>query len=619
MITRQIGKLLRGSATPFQIIAACLIASFIAFIPGFGIAPGLMIAWIAVLVIVNANLFLAGVVGLVAKLAALALAPVSFALGRWLLDSPLRGGFETLVNAPVFAWFGFEYPLVTGGQFLALVFGLATGLLVVRLTRLTWRRLAALEQDSAAFQRWHAKKWVRFTSFIFVGGLKGEQSYEQLAARRIGNPVRVLGVVLVLLLGVLGFIAAKFFDDAIVTAALRSGLERANGATVDLEHASLEPGAGSLTLTNLALCDPDNVTHNLFAARTVEAKLSTSELLRKRATIDLVTVIAGTHGEKRAVPGVRLAPPPEDDSGFKIELPDIQTVEDIFRNAPIWKERLATVRRWLEKFSGSDTEELPPGDTGPGYEEILRERIRRYGYASIREDSLIQLAPTLLIRRLEAGEVKSTALPGELLTIVAENLSTQPGITNATPSVSVRTASGIFGVKLALEPMVSAATQAHVEFHWKGLPLDELVAQIKTDSGTPPVQGGTVEISANGAIGLVDSNLPLTLTLRDTQLSFGGSGPQPVAELPLSVAVRGPIDQPAIQIDPNAWKNALASVAKGEAKRRLLGELDKALGGGEATPEAGDKKDTARGVLEGLLGGQKRKDAGEPAEPKPAP
>jgi uncharacterized protein (TIGR03546 family) len=618
MITRQIGKLVRGSATPFQILAATVIASCLAFIPGFAIAPGLLLAWLAVLVIVNANLFLAGIVGVIAKLVALLLTPVSFTLGRWLLDSPLRGLFETLVNAPVFAWFGFEYPLVTGGQLVGLIFGVIAGLVVVKLTRGTWRKLAALEKDSAAFQAWNEKKWVRVTSFIFVGGLKGKQSYEQLAGRTIGNPVRILGVVLVVLLAMVGYVGAKFFDDAIVTAALRSGLERANGATVDLERASLDLAAGSLTLDTLALCDPDNVATNLFAAKNVSAKLSTSDLLRKRATVDLVTVTGGTQGEKRVVPGQRFAPPPEEGAGWDLKLPDVRSVDDVMKNAQVWKERLATVRRWLQKFSGGEETPAPAGETGPSYEDILRERIRREGYASIRDDSLVQKAPTLLIRRIEAAEVQAAALPGELLDITAENLSTQPQITNAAPSLSVRTKSGILVAALALDPMLSAATQAHLEFLWKGLSVDTLAAQIKTDDKPLPVSGGTVDISANGAIGFVDSRLPLTLTFRDTNVSIGGSQAERVPELPFSVEVRGPIDQPAIQIAPDAWKKAVAAVAKGELKRRATDELSKILGGDDASKDSGDKKEAARGLLEGVLGG-KKKDAEKKEEPVPAP
>ena len=68
MITRKIGKLLRGKATPFQLFAACILGSMIAFVPGFGQAPGLLLTLILCLIILNANLGVAALVGIGAKI-----------------------------------------------------------------------------------------------------------------------------------------------------------------------------------------------------------------------------------------------------------------------------------------------------------------------------------------------------------------------------------------------------------------------------------------------------------------------------------------------------------------------------------------------------------------------
>jgi hypothetical protein len=44
MITRTVGRILRGKATPFQLFTACVLGAMLGFIPGFAQAPGLMIA-----------------------------------------------------------------------------------------------------------------------------------------------------------------------------------------------------------------------------------------------------------------------------------------------------------------------------------------------------------------------------------------------------------------------------------------------------------------------------------------------------------------------------------------------------------------------------------------------
>ena len=59
--------------------------------------------------VLNVNLFAA------AKSLALLLTPVSFAVGRFLLDGPTEGLFSAIVNAPALAYFDFDYYLVAGG------------------------------------------------------------------------------------------------------------------------------------------------------------------------------------------------------------------------------------------------------------------------------------------------------------------------------------------------------------------------------------------------------------------------------------------------------------------------------------------------------------------------
>ena len=67
LITRKFGSLIRGKATPFQLVSASILGMLIAFTPGFQQAPGLIIFWSLCLLVLNANLFLAGIAGLLGK------------------------------------------------------------------------------------------------------------------------------------------------------------------------------------------------------------------------------------------------------------------------------------------------------------------------------------------------------------------------------------------------------------------------------------------------------------------------------------------------------------------------------------------------------------------------
>jgi len=613
MITRKLGNILRGSATPFQIITASVLGSLIAFVPGFHQAPGLLILWIGLLVVVNANLFLAGLIGLGMKLLALLITPVSFGVGRFLLEGPTRGVFAGLVNGPVTAWFGLDYYVVTGGALLGLVFGLVLGIALVIVLRRTWRRLASLETDSEAFKRWSSKGWVKVFAWIFIGGVKGTKSYEVLLARRFGNPVRLLGAVLVVLMIVLGYIGAQFLDSTIVTVAVRGGLERANGATVDLDQVDVSLRDGRVAITGLALADPDQLDTNLFAANSLEAKLSTGDLLRRRAVVDSVVVTGGSQGGRRAIAGVRIGPEPEEPAG-EWKFPDMQSLDQILANADLWKERLQTAKRWLDKMKSDQPADdtAAPAEPGqpvtPTYEELLRERVRQLGYAGVRDESLVEKAPRLLIRLIAADEVQAAALPGDPLDFRAENFSTEPHLVAEPPTVSLVSRSGRLKSSLA----APAGSAPLLDLLFTGLSVDQLVAQLK-ESSRPALQGGTLDLAARGSLGMLDLNLPLTLTLHDTNLAIGGSKPTAVQQLAVPVAVRGTLTNPAIRVDSKDMQNALAAAGKKELSTRAQAELEKKLGG-TVEGKAGDEvKKATGGLLDGLLAPKEKKPAATPA------
>ncbi|MCF7763759.1 MAG: hypothetical protein K9N62_08805, partial [Verrucomicrobia bacterium] len=258
MIIRKFAKILRGDATPFQLIAACLLASGLGFAPGFIQAPGLILTFAALLILLNANLALAGLVGLAAKLLSLALAPVSFSIGRFFLDGPTEGLFRSIINAPVLAWFGFDYYTTSGGLFLGLLFGALCGFTVAWAITAFRKTMKRLGDNSEAFNRFASKGWVKFLSVLLAGGAS-KRSFDELLSRRIGNPIRTLGLVFVALSTLLAIIFQQFASGPILRVAMISGLERANGATVDIESTELNLKENRLTVQGLAVADPNSL------------------------------------------------------------------------------------------------------------------------------------------------------------------------------------------------------------------------------------------------------------------------------------------------------------------------------------------------------------------------
>ena len=604
MITRRIGKLIRGKATPFQVFSAGILGALIAFLPGFSQAPGLLLFWLFVLAVLNANLFVAALVGAAAKLLALLLTPVSFAVGRLLLEGPVEGFFRTIVNAPVLAFFGFDYYVVAGGQLIGLIIGVLAGWALVRTLTGFRKQLARMEAGSERFQKWSSKRSVRIATFVFVGG-KMKQSYEELLARRIGNPIRPIGVVLVVLMVVVIYVGLQFFQGPIVTAVLRAGLEKANGATVDLAEADLDPTEGRLTVTGLALADPNALSTDLFRTDRLEADISLSDALRKRMVLDRVVIDNASSGEERRFPGHLIGPQPKP-ARDKPQLPDMDDLDQVLKNAGVWKERLSQLRKWMDTLGGSgDGAGDAPGE--PGFQEQLEARVRSLGHANVRALHLIEGSPTLLVRKLEVGKVKTRQFPTETLAIEAANLSTNPGLVPEPPTIQIASSGDTLDLDLTMGS-AAGGSENHLDLAYRGLPVDSIVGQLKVD-GSAPVSGGTMDVATSGTLSSIDSNLPLSVTLKDTSLNIGGTL-TPVASLTIPVEVRGPMDNPSVRVDSSAMQKALLGAGQKEAARRLQEEAAKRLGV-ETGKEGEGLEDTAKDLLGGFL---KKK-----TEPKPEP
>ncbi|MGH7163254.1 MAG: hypothetical protein ACREID_07205, partial [Planctomycetota bacterium] len=290
MLTRSLGKVLLGKSTPFQLFAACVLGAFLGFSPGPSRGPALLLAWILLIVLANVNLWLVGIVALAAKALSLLALPVTFALGRALLDGPTSPLFRAAINTPVLALFGLEYYTVTGGLLLALLFGGAAGFGLVRLVGALRHGFLDLDEKSDRFRAWANKGWVKLLTWALVGVKPSREAYEKLEGRRIGNPVRPLGVLLVVLLAVVVVGGGYLLSSPIVTAALHSGLERANGATVDLAKAVLGLGEGRLAVEGLAMADPHKLETDVFRAFTLDADLSAKDLLRKRVRFERIVI-----------------------------------------------------------------------------------------------------------------------------------------------------------------------------------------------------------------------------------------------------------------------------------------------------------------------------------------
>lgn len=582
-LTRKIGKFLRGKATPFQIISATVLGALLGSLPGVTQGPLLFLLLLFLLIVLNANIFLAGITLLLVKLISLLLLPVYFQVGMLILESPLSGLIKGLVNAPVTAWFGLDHYVMLPSLIVGLILGLFLGIFMSRSLRSFRKKMGSLEEGSEKYQAYASKFWVKSIAWILLGGLsnKGKKSWSEMAENRKGLPIRPLGVVFVASLAILGYIGLQLLDSTIVTGIVRDNLESANGATVDIDSVEVLPGENRVIVSGLQMADPEALENNRFASQQVVADISGMNILAKKVVIDSLQVLEPKAGTPRKIPGrltMQLPEPPKPEPQ-----PEVINIEDYLGQASVWKERLATLKRIYDRIAPyikKDDEAEPKQPGEPGWREQLIERAKAEGYAKVKSESLVSGSPRFWIRELVADNVEIGG-NDDLFAISGLNLSSQPALLQEKGSITVSRADGDFEVVLGL-PNLANPNQSSLNFRYDNLAVSDLEEAAGKDL---PMDGGSLDLSGEGVIEGAILSVPLKVTMNNTTLNAFGSS-LPLDKFPLEVQLQGTLDQPKLKIPQDAFENALEEAGKAKLRNvieekagdQLKGLFDK-LGG----------------------------------------
>lgn len=615
LLSRKIGAVLRGKATPRQVLFATVLGGLLGFVPGFFLpgdlgggfaqSPGLILLLLSLALVLNANLAVFALTLLAGKLLSFVLLPMSYAVGTWLLDGPAQGLFRALANGPVTAWFGLEFYATTGGLVLGAVFGAGTGFVLNRTIRAIRTRMADVEESSERYQKYAKKWWVRLCSWLLLGKGKGKQSWRELSeSTKKGLPVRVTGVLAVAVLGGALWVFQQWFSTPILTQNLKSGLEAANGATVDVRSAQLVLGDGSLRIEDLAIADAKALGEDLFAADALVATIDTGALLRRRLVVDEVRSTNARAGAKRATPGVLLPgkepepEPPPPPAGTR-------TIDDYMKDIELWRGRLEQVRDWIEQYGGGG--EPKPVPT-PEEVEAEKKQQEEAGLARVVARHLLADAPRFLIRKVDLEGIGiSIGGVADKLDLRLRNISDAPSLVADVLSVSLATQSD--KLSFLLQGPAAGADRLGLDFAYKRLPVDALFGQLKIQ-GQPPLSGGTIDLSAKGAlVGLgkgLALDLPVSAQLRDTTFAFAGMQPTKVDQLLLPIGLSGPLTRPSVALDDKTLQKALLDAGQKELANFVQGQAGKLLGGLPAdlqgvvdpTKSLGENVDAAKQKLE---------------------
>jgi hypothetical protein len=516
----------------------------------------------------------------VAKAACIALLPVSYRIGVWLLEGPLQGLFRALINGPVTAWCGFEYYATTGGLVLGLGFGVTSGLVLNRLVRAIRTAMAGAEEHSERYQKYAKKWWVRLCAWLFLGKGKGKRTWQEMLDKKVGNPIRISGAVLACVAVASLWTFQQWFSTPILTGNLRSGLEAMNGATVDLKKAQLDLAGASLQIAGLAIADNKSLDKDLLAADELVATIDTGALLRKRFVIDELKSTSARAGTPRTRPG-RLLPgkppppePPPPPAGTK-------TVEDYLQDFEVWKGRLEQAQEWIEVIAGDGSE--PPAEQTPEQREADRAEQRQiHGTASVAATHLFEAGPRVLIRKIDIEGIEYS-IDGKVtvLDLRVRNVSDEPSLVTEPISASVGSQTG--DMLFALRG--GSATTSGLGFECKldGLLVDDVFGKLKV-GGKAPLRGGTMNLAASGSLapapdGSMSMDLPLQVALKDSVWALAGAKETKIDSLLLPVGLRGPVSEPRVSLDDKALQEALVAAGQRELANFVQQQGGKLLGG----------------------------------------
>lgn len=505
----------RPKAPLWALLVGGWVGAWIGFGPPPANGPGWWLALLALLILVRLPLIWVGLVAAVSFGVAFVAAPLVFKVGEVLLDGPLAGPVGALANAPFGALLGLEHYLATGG----LVVGLAFG------------TLAAF----VGLGRWtHTRKRV---------------------------PIRPTGLLLVLLLTVGLWFTRSSWATSILTEETESALAELNGATADVVGVDLDLVEASLSVESVSLADPNRLTTNIFQGLELTADLSSRDLLRKRVHIERVVVRRAESGSPRAVPGVLIGEPEEQQPE-----PPEGSFEDYLQDFEVWKERIATLREWVESMQEA---EEPPAELP------LADRVAPH---------IIEPAPSLLISEILVEGLSLESLTGETFSISAHNVSTAPGLVPGAMEFRLNTNSDLFAFGFT---MPKAGDHGNLRLSLRELPVSSIANMLRLPTGDS-IQGGTVDLEldgpwANGVAGFID--LPLQITLRDTRLAIAGSKPFDVSKLVLPVQLNGRIDQPRVGFDDKLLIDALKQAGQAELVKQVELRKQELLDQGKAKLE----------------------------------
>ena len=584
-LVRKIGKMLRGGAGKREIF----LGAFCGILLGFNVVGGLSLGIMVLLtLLLNANIGFTLLGLLLGKTLALALAPLTFHTGYFIIHQMgIENLFVRLVNKPLLALIGLDVYAQVGGFFFALLIGTGFGLFMTQLvTRIREQMVKAGEKE--VLSKIAQNGFARFLMWIVFG--KQKISTADVLSKNAPF-IRKSGVILVAVLALIGGVTQYLLLDKILKHGVCRAIEARTGAEVNLAEAHFSAAKGKLELQELQVTNPDQLEENRFQIKKLVMDLSMSELLRKNYTIEQILIEGVQTHVPRKHPGKRLVKAKktskkEVSSETSSQTEAGKSLDTYFAQANQWTERLGKLSDYLKQRK-ENAEAIAQQEVPTNHKTAAIQQAQNIGYLRARAD-LAKDHPDWTIRALEIRDIQM----GDTLPVCHLSglyLSSHPEF-NHHPTL------------IALTPNQKTSPVLKVVFHFENPDLNhELLIdfpqlpleQIKTSSSFPlDLEKGSVDLHLEGTFSAEQLELPFRLMLHDLQArvekdqSILGMDAQTANQvfgslnkLEIEGNLTGALRSPRVKVDlkklQSALKGALMDAGKKELSKRAGKEIDK--------------------------------------------
>ena len=583
MAVGSIRKLLKGGLSPAHVWSTVVLGFVLGVIPDYAASAGLVAILVLCSLLVRVNAGLLALSLIVSKTFLLLSLPWLFDLGQAALHGSMGGGLLTLSQLPVLAWFGFERYLTVGALFVGVPLSLFAAFAVNRSVQ-TMRQAGASLDSNPKFDAFAQSLVGRVSLNLMLG-----KSAKDGLGFALNNPVPLLrwkeGIVAASLIALLATGVWQWAKSDLKYAVVPV-LERANGATVDVDGLSLNLWTGTLNVTGLALADPSDLSLNSFAATELRISLSSLALLSKRIVVNEVSATDATYGMARGTPGQLVSPLIEPPA---ISVPTAEDLGGYVNEAEQWLDRLKQAQNWLKKWEGSipngsdsQPEVGSPSYDSPSYEEWLEEQIAQSGYIKQSFAPIEDGFWSVVAKKVSMESLRIAAFGDKDLTLSADNLASNPQRLALSPRLEMTSKDESLGVLLQLNELSGAgANQLRVSAD--GLDVESTLSSLKP-SISKQISGGQLALNVNGEFryaGDGELNLELLAALENSELMVRRRD-IPVEKLEVPVQIQGSFKGPKIRVENKAIEDQLKNLAEGalkdEAKSKVGDKVKDKLG-----------------------------------------